>query len=52
MVRCINEPSNQVRTKQARPGRNPRTGESVTVEARRAVTFHASNALKIEINAG
>lgn len=42
----------QVRTKQARPGRNPRTGESVMVEARRAVTFHASNALKIEINAG
>lgn len=42
----------QVRTKQARPGRNPRTGEPVMVEARRAVTFHASNSLKTEINAG
>ena len=42
----------QVRTKQARPGRNPRTGEPVMVEARRAVTFHASNSLKSEINAG
>jgi integration host factor subunit alpha len=42
----------QIRTKQARPGRNPRTGEPVMVEARRAVTFHASNALKTEINAG
>lgn len=42
----------QIRTKQARPGRNPRTGEPVMVEARRAVTFHASNSLKTEINAG
>ena len=42
----------QIRTKQARPGRNPRTGEPVMVEARRAVTFHASNSLKSEINAG
>ncbi len=42
----------QVRTKQARPGRNPRTGEPVMVGARRAVTFHASNSLKTEINAG
>jgi integration host factor subunit alpha len=36
----------QVRTKQARPGRNPRTGESVLIAARRAVTFHASAKLK------
>ena len=42
----------QVRTKQARPGRNPRTGEPVLVEARRTVTFHASNSLKTDINAG
>lgn len=42
----------QVRTKQARPGRNPRTGEPVLVEARRTVTFHASNLLKTDINAG
>lgn len=42
----------QIRTKQARPGRNPRTGEPVTVRARRTVTFHASPALKTEINEG
>jgi integration host factor subunit alpha len=36
----------QVRTKQARPGRNPRTGESVLIAARRAVTFHSSAKLK------
>ncbi len=36
----------QVRTKQARPGRNPRTGESVLIAARRAVTFQASAKLK------
>ena len=36
----------QVKTKQERPGRNPRTGESVLVKARRSVTFHASAKLK------
>ena len=36
----------QVRTKQARPGRNPRTGEVVMVQARRTVTFHPSAKLK------
>ena len=36
----------QVRTKAARPGRNPRTGESIPIEARRVVTFHASGKLK------
>jgi integration host factor subunit alpha len=35
-----------VRTKDARPGRNPRTGEPVEVAARRSVTFHCSPALK------
>lgn len=42
----------QVRTKQARPARNPRTGEPAMVEARRTVTFHASISLKTEINNG
>ena len=42
----------QVRNKQARPGRNPKTGEPVIVDARRTVTFHASNSLKSEINEG
>ena len=36
----------QIRTKAPRPGRNPRTGESIPIEARRAVTFHASHKLK------
>ena len=36
----------QVRTKAARPGRNPRTGEAIPIEARRVVTFHASGKLK------
>lgn len=36
----------QIRTKAPRPGRNPRTGEEIPIEARRAVTFHASHKLK------
>ena len=36
----------QVRTRSARPGRNPRTGEPVPIEARRVVTFHASPKLR------
>lgn len=40
----------QVRTKQARPGRNPRTGEAVLIQARRTVTFNASPTLKTAIN--
>lgn len=36
----------QVRDKSPRPGRNPRTGELVLIEARRVVTFHASPKLK------
>ena len=32
--------------RQPRPGRNPRTGELISIEARRVVTFHASNKLK------
>ncbi|MEJ7138775.1 integration host factor subunit alpha [Amphibiibacter pelophylacis] len=36
----------QVRQKSARPGRNPRTGELVPIEARQVVTFHPSAKLK------
>ncbi len=36
----------QVRTKSARPGRNPRTGEPVPIDARRVVTFHVSPKLR------
>jgi integration host factor subunit alpha len=39
----------QIRTKAPRPGRNPRTGETIPIEARRVVTFHASQKLKEQI---
>lgn len=39
----------QIRTKAPRPGRNPRTGEEIPIEARRVVTFHASHKLKDQI---
>ena len=39
-----------VRSKRARPGRNPKTGETVMVSARRVVTFHPSIILKTEVN--
>jgi integration host factor subunit alpha len=41
----------QIRSKAPRPGRNPRTGESIPIEARRVVTFHASHKLKEQIQA-
>ena len=39
----------QIRTKAPRPGRNPRTGEAIPIQARRVVTFHASSKLKEQI---
>lgn len=36
----------QIRTKAPRPGRNPRTGEAIPIDARRVVTFHTSHKLK------
>ena len=36
----------QIRRKAPRPGRNPRTGESIPIHARNVVTFHASAKLK------
>lgn len=39
-----------VRNKLARIGRNPQTGEAVTISARRVVTFHASPLLKQQVN--
>lgn len=41
----------QIRTKAPRPGRNPRTGETIPIEARKVVTFHASYKLKESIQA-
>lgn len=40
-----------VRSKAARRGRNPRTGEEVIIPPRRVVTFRASATLKHEVNA-
>jgi integration host factor subunit alpha len=42
----------RVRSKNVRVGRNPRTGEEITIPARRVVTFHASSLLKGYVNAG
>jgi integration host factor subunit alpha len=35
-----------IRRKASRPGRNPRTGETIPIKARHVVTFHASHKLK------
>ena len=35
-----------IRGKASRPGRNPRTGESIPIKARNVVTFHSSHKLK------
>jgi integration host factor subunit alpha len=37
----------QLRDKVSRPGRNPKTGVQVNIPARRVVTYHASQKLKI-----
>ena len=41
-----------VRFKHARPGRNPQTGEEITIEARHVLRFRASQVLKAALNAG
>src|SRR5437868_12504778 len=38
-----------VRTKVARKGRNPRTGEELIITPRRVVTFHASPHLRAQV---
>ena len=42
----------QVRSKNERVGRNPKTGEEVPISPRRVVTFKASNVLKQRIQVG
>lgn len=39
----------ELRQKSERPGRNPKTGEEIPITARRVVTFHASQKLKIRV---
>jgi integration host factor subunit alpha len=41
-----------LRDKSQRPGRNPRTGELIPIQARRVVTFHASHKLKDQVQQG
>ena len=41
----------QLREKSQRPGRNPKTGETTSIAARRVVTFHASQKLKARLEA-
>ncbi len=38
-----------VRSKKARRGRNPQTGESITIESRKVVTFKASQLVKEQL---
>lgn len=42
----------QVRAKNERVGRNPKTGEEVAITPRRVLTFRASHVLKDRINEG
>ncbi|MDX8383406.1 MAG: integration host factor subunit alpha [Ghiorsea sp.] len=38
-----------VRSKNARRGRNPKTGESITIEPRKVITFRASQLVKDQL---
>ena len=40
-----------LRDKQERPGRNPRTGEKIPISARRVVTFRPGQKLKARVEA-
>lgn len=39
-----------VNQKEARRGRNPQTGEAITIEARKVLTFRPSNLLRDAVN--
>ena len=41
----------ELKDKKSRPGRNPKTGEQVPVQARRVVTFKAGQKFRQQINA-
>jgi len=40
-----------VKSKRARIGRNPQTGEKITIDARRVVIFKESNVMRTSVNA-
>lgn len=42
----------ELRKKDQRPGRNPKTGMKIEIAARRVVTFHASERLRARIDEG
>lgn len=42
----------EVKSKHARPGRNPQTGDKITLSARKVVKFKASQILRRELNGG
>ena len=41
----------ELRNKGERPGRNPKTGQGVSISARRVVTFHAGQKLRVRVAA-
>ncbi len=41
----------ELRDKSARPGRNPKTGEEVSITARRVVTFRSGQKLRARVEA-
>jgi integration host factor subunit alpha len=41
----------ELRDKNSRPGRNPKTGEEIPITARRVVTFRAGQKLKARVEA-
>jgi integration host factor subunit alpha len=42
----------QLRDKRPRPGRNPKPGAPIPIPPRRVVTLHASQKLKVRLEAG
>ncbi len=48
-VKLSNFGNFQLRDKAQRPGRNPRTGEIIPIQARRVVTFHPSQKFKEQL---
>lgn len=42
----------EVKVKSARRGRNPQTGEEITIEPRKILTFKASSLLRQAVNGG
>lgn len=42
----------QVRAKNARVGRNPKTGKAAAIDPRKVISFRASQLMKARVNAG